>query len=241
MMPHKDTELDALGDAREQARTVRTEWKEYLDSCHERLSALRHENDSRIDGLSREGDDLYNQMVDSATRSTECYGGGDHRGAGEWSARGKALKARLATVNDEKNGLIAQMKEARAKFNDARDNYRNVKAAHEAAQLAFDDRLAEVKRQKAAKDEARTRRMAAKKPSLVSEAERKAVKKATKTFQFVDDDVRVVFERDFDQDLQTWIASVYVFHRSLEIRGHVHALFREDNGDELMCEYHDDA
>jgi chromosome segregation ATPase len=184
MMPHKDTELDVLGDAREQARNVRTEWKEYLDSCHERLSALHDENDSRIDGLSREGDELYNQMVDSVTRSTECYGSGDHRGAREWSARGKALKARLAAVNDEKNGLIAQIKEARAKFNDARENYRNVKAAHEAAQRAFDDRLAEVRRKRAAKAEARARRMTAKVPDLVSEAERKAIKKHRKRFNF---------------------------------------------------------
>lgn len=240
MTPHKDTELDALGDTRQQAADRRTEWKDYLDTCREHLSALHEQNDPRIAWLSQEGDSLYNQMVDAVTRSKDCYSNGDHGGAGEWSIRGKELKAQLTAVNDEKNGLIAQMKEAQAKFNDARDNYRNAKAAHEAAQRAFDDRLSEVRRQRTAKAEARARRLEAKIPALVTDAERKAVKKASETLQFLADDLRVVFKEEFDDDYQTWVNSIYVYHHDLAIHEHVHAIFRVDTGEELMCEYHAD-
>lgn len=240
MTPHRDTELDALSDARQLAADRRTEWKEYLDSCHEHLSALHEQHDSRIDWLSSEGDDLHGQMVDAVTRSKECYESGDHGGAGEWSAQGKALKARLTAVNDEKNGLIAQMKEAQVKFNDARDDYRDAKAAHEAAQRAFDDRLTEVKRKKSAKDGARARRRAAKTLSSVGSDERDEVKRASEAIQFEDDDVRVTIEEGFDADYQTWVNSIYIFHRDPSIREHVHAIFRTDTGEELLCERHDD-
>jgi hypothetical protein len=240
MTPHRDTELDSLAEARQQAADLRSEWKTYLDACHDELSALHARYDSRVDLLGSEGDSLYEQMGDAFTRSKDCYSSGDHDGAGEWSTRGRDLKTQLASVNDEKNTLIAEMKQAQAKFNDARDNYRIAKSAHEDAQDAFDERLAEVRLQQDAKGNARARRKAAKVPTFVTEAERKAVRKATRTLQLEDDDVRIVFERDYDQDLQTWVASIYVYHRAPEIRKHVHALFREDNGAELMCEYHDD-
>jgi hypothetical protein len=104
-MQSKDTELDALAAARDRASEVRTEWKVHLDGWYEHLSSLRSENDPRIDSLGREGDDLYQRMVDAVTRSKECYASGDHGGAGACSAEAKALKAQLAEVNGEKNGL----------------------------------------------------------------------------------------------------------------------------------------
>jgi hypothetical protein len=238
--PDRDTALDSLSDARERAGNVRNEWHKYLDACHDELSLLHTRYDSHIDRLSNEGDDLYERMGDAFSRSKDYYSSGDHDGAGEWSARGRELKAELAAVNDEKNSLIAELKQAQAKFNDARDEYRVAKSAHEHAQEAFDERLAEVRLKRAVKRDARARRKAAKAPTLVNETERDAIRKATRTFQCEDDDVRVVFERDFDHDLQTWVASIYVYHRTPEIDKHVHALFREDNGAELMCEYHDD-
>jgi hypothetical protein len=133
------------------------------------------------------------------------------------------------------------MKDAQAKFAETRDNYREAKALHEAAQRAFDERLDTVRRQKAAKAEARARRSAAKKPDMADESIRATIEKVSEEYeQFRDDEIRVTVQQGFDRDYQTNVVNIYIYHRDPSIHEHVHAIFREDTGEELMCEYHPD-
>jgi hypothetical protein len=102
-MPFEDTELTALAAARDQTRDLREQAKAHHDNAYEHLSSLHSDHDGRIEWLSSEGDSLHQQMGDAFSQSKACFDSGDHGRAGEWSSQGKALKARLAEVNGEKN------------------------------------------------------------------------------------------------------------------------------------------
>lgn len=240
-MMSKDTELDALGERRNQTRTTRDHAKGLHDEWFEYARSLHGQHDARVAWLENEGDALYGRMGDAFHRSKECYASGDHGGAGYWSVQGKTMKAQLSEINGEKTCLISELKEADRNFEQARACYLEAKATHDAAQRAFNERLETVRRQKAAKAAARARRLAAKKPSIADEAIQAEIEKARKKFsQFRDTEIRVTVQQGFDSDYQTSVINVYIYHRDPAIGEHVHAIFREDTGEELMCEYHTD-
>ena len=230
----------ALAEASEKAQRSLEKRKAQLDRAADRLNVRRGKHDARIDQLARKGDKLHRQMGDAFARSQECYGLGEHEGAGDWSQQGMALEARLDEINGKKNKRIAKLKTAQAKLDKARDNYRNAKEAHEAAQRAFSERLGIVNQQERQRDEARSRRRAAKAPDPANEVVRAAITSSKRFVQFADDDIRVSVQQDYDGALEASVINIYIFHRDPAIGEHVHAIFRDDTGEELMCEYHPD-
>lgn len=236
----KDTELLALTEACAKAQRTLDKRKARLDSAGERLSSRRAKHDGRVDQLARKGDELHRKMGDAFARSQECYSLGDHGGAGYWSQQGKALQARLDAINQKKNKRITKLKAAQAKFDKARAKYRLAMVAREAAQRAFNERACYVIQQARQREEARSRRRVAKSPDPSSEAVRAAIAGSKRFVQFSDDDIRVSVQQGYDGALETGVINVFIDHRDPAIRQHVHAIFREDTGEELMCEYHPD-
>jgi len=230
----------ALAQARDKAQCTLEKRKARLVNAVERLDSRRGKHDARIDQLARKGDKLHRQMGDAFARSQECYELDDHEGAADWSQQGRALEARLNEINGKKNKRIAKLKTAQAKLDKARDKYRSAQATYEAAQRAFNERLGYVKLQERQREEARSRRRAAKAPDPANEAVRAAIEGSKRFVQFADDDIRVSVQQDYDGAFEASVINIYIFHRDPAVGEHVHAIFREDTGEELMCEYHPD-
>lgn len=240
LITSEDTELVALAETCEKAQRTLEKHKTRLDDAVERLDSRRRKHDPRIDRLARKGNKLHRQMGDAFARSQECYRLEDHEGAGDWSQQGKALEAQLDEINGKKNKRIAKLKTAQAKLDKARGGYLSAKAAHEAAQRAFNERRGYVKQQERQREEARSRRRAAKVADPANEAVRAAIEGSKRFVQFLDDDIRVSVQQGYDGAFETSVINVFIDHRNPAIREHVHAIFREDTGEELMCEYHPD-
>lgn len=242
-MPFDDTELPVLAKARDRACNLREEWRLYLNDCYEQLTSLSAEHDSRIDLLSSDGDDLYGRMGDAFSRSKECYSDGDHPGAGEWSAQGRALQTQLSEVNSEKNALISVMKAAHEKFSSAQENHRLAKAQYDTAQASFSSRLEYVGRLERERAEARAQRRAAEaqfqRLGDTKEFKEAVIRKANSELHFRDEDIKIDVNLGYDRDFKTYVTDFLIYHLDESITKHVHAVF-DLEGNELLCEYHDD-
>jgi hypothetical protein len=242
-MPSEDTELTALAVVREIAGHTRDREKARHDRCFERLILLHSKHNARIDRLSRKGDDLHRAMGDAYSRSKECFSCEDHAGAGEWSAQGKALEAKLSEVNGKKNRKIAKLKAAQAEFEEAREDYLSAKVAHETAHANFCVRLDHLERLAKERTEAQARRRAANaQPERVGDTVRfkeLAVLKAKREFQFRDEDVKVRVKDGYSRDFDVFVTDIIVSHRDPSITKHVHVIYDVD-GNERLSEYHDD-
>lgn len=141
----RDSRLDYLGAELDRIKAEYARAKERVGACAAELDRVRAD----VDYYKREIVQLKSAIDSERQMASACYAAGDHYSAKSHSYNIQNMRPRLDSLYDGKQRAYGPVETARARFQQAVDEKRRLGTQLRTAREAFNNRLAEVRAEKA--------------------------------------------------------------------------------------------
>lgn len=140
----RDPEFDRLRAEMNGAWEAKEYAKQELDRAWDEVQSTQDRYGWRIEQLTRDHDQAYEEMKQAFEDASNAFTSGDHEEAARCSARGRELRDTLPGMVAERRGYIDECKQAQARHRAALDVYKEKKHEFILAKERFDDHKAMI-------------------------------------------------------------------------------------------------